>query len=410
MPHWIKLWRDWVGREILRPFQRPQVPRPHGLAFSYEKAGITVRDEPIPWNTDAVQLEALVRFPGQIARRRADFQLLLMDHTAIAASSLHRTQEEDYRVLFKLPPLEQTAIVELSWRGQPLAQVLLPVITPHQFVDGFQVKVPTVSVRLGEAVTVACQAYVCNQGKGIIASGLLSSTTSLVPLLDLDLAVEFIDQRTGDTQHVPVRLAASQLAQREALVNVVAPRRPRRLGDWIVQWTLAGRVLARQQLKVLGQKSLKRVVSVSETRYVRQDRHGEVHITKQLPKLNAGDRLGPCYLLGSRIPGLAALVPLKVQIQTRGGFQFPLTQEEVLISDGPLPYVPGTVSAGDLEQILAFTLHTKGEALGFLSSTPAPVAHFTSEGSYMAPVEDFLWTPAADEELANRLGKLAELS
>jgi hypothetical protein len=107
---------------------------------------------------------------------------------------------------------------------------------------------------------------------------------------------------------------------------------------------------------------------------------------------------------------LAALVPLKVQIQTRGGFHFPLTQEEVLISDGPLPYVPGTVSAADLEQILAFTLHSKGEALGFLSSTPAPVARFTSEGSYQPPCEDFHWTAAADEELANRLGKLAELS
>lgn len=410
MPHWIKLWRDWVGREILWPFQRPQVPQPHGVAFSYEKAGITVRDEPIPWNAETVQLEALIRFPAQVVRRRTDFQLNLMDSNSVPATSLHRAQGEEYRLGFRMPAVAQSSIVELTWRGQPLAQFLLPVLTPTQFIDAFQVKVPTVSVRLGEAITVACKAFVYNQCKGLIAGAVLSSATSLIPLLDMDIAVEFVDLRSGMTQKVPVRLAASQLTQRETLVTVVAPRRPRRLGEWAVQWRLAGRVLARQEIRILGQKALRKVVIVGEPRYIRQDRRGEVQVTKQLPKLGEGDRLGPCYLLSSRIPGLAAMVPFKVQIQTRGGFQFPLTQEEVLITDGPLPYVPGTVSAGDLEQILAFTLHSKGEVLGFLSSTPAPVARFTSEGSYQAPADDFLWTTAAEEELTNRLGKLAELS
>jgi hypothetical protein len=43
-----------------------------------------------------------------------------------------------------------------------------------------------------------------------------------------------------------------------------------------------------------------------------------------------------------------------------------------------------------------------------LSTSPAPTANFTSEGGFKTP-EDYGWSLAAEEELADRLGKLMEI-
>jgi hypothetical protein len=300
-------------------------------------------------------------------------------------------------------------MVELHWRSHALARAVLPLLTPEQFLDRLQLKASNVSVRLGEN-TVACRAFVCSQGRGLIAGGLLSSATSLAPLVDLDLAVEFVDLRSGTAQRVPVRLAHSQLGHREALVAIAAPRRPRRMGEWAVQWTLAGRVLDRKEVRVLGQRSLRKLLYVAECRYVLQAKDGSITLTRHLPTPADGARLGPCFLIASRVPGIAAAVPLEVRVQSKSAPHAPsvLTQE-VIITDGPTPYMPGTVSLTDLPDVVAFELYNKGQALGFLSTSPAPVASFTSEGGFKPPGDDYTWTTAADEELADRLAKLTEL-
>jgi hypothetical protein len=79
----------------------------------------------------------------------------------------------------------------------------------------------------------------------------------------------------------------------------------------------------------------------------------------------------------------------------------------VLVTDGPTVVAPGTIDVADLRQVSSFELRLKETALGVLSLCPAPTANFTNEGGYKAP-PDFTWSAAADEELAERLGKLLD--
>ena len=56
---WIKRWRDWAMNELWPLFRLG--PQPQALHFSYEKAGLTIHDQPIPWNAEAVLIDALVK-------------------------------------------------------------------------------------------------------------------------------------------------------------------------------------------------------------------------------------------------------------------------------------------------------------------------------------------------------------
>ena len=63
MSHWIKRWLDWAMRDLW-PMYRLGPSRPEALHYSYEKAGLMVLDQPIPWNAEAVYVEALMRLPA----------------------------------------------------------------------------------------------------------------------------------------------------------------------------------------------------------------------------------------------------------------------------------------------------------------------------------------------------------
>jgi hypothetical protein len=411
MWHWLKHWRDWAMHNW--PFQRGNGPQAQGLHVVYEKAGLTVRNQPIPWNADASYVEALLRIPGVPghvhAPKKTEFQLRLPGQVLREAVTFHRHEDSDlFRLQFRLPPLRQPVTVELIWRSYVLCQAVVPLLTAEVFVDHLQVQSPTVLVRL-DNYTVPCQAYVGTQGRGLLASALLTSPTSLVPLLDLDLAVEFRDLATNHCQVVPVRLIGPQLAANQALVTVVAPKRPHRQGTWAVSWTLAGRVLARSEVRILSQRHLKRSLQLTDSRYVHQNAQGLPVLTRHLPELGAGGRVGPCFLVGSREPGLAALCPLEVRIQHKGGGKMTvLPEQQVLITDGPSLFLPGTVRVEDLPEIVAFELFSREQSLGLLSTCPAPSANFTSEGGFK-PHDEYTWNTAAEEELSDRLGKLLEL-
>jgi hypothetical protein len=410
MRHWIKPWRGLKMRELFSwPFGRTSGPQARGLHLSYEKAGLVVRQQPIPWNADCVSVDALIHFPTGMVRRKTDFHLRIRNQLPIAAVTLHRHEEHDlFRLQFRLPTPRLSTPVELYWKSQPLAQAVIPVFAADEFIENLQIQSPTVMVRLGD-YTVPCQAFLGNQGKGLIASGMLTSSTHLAPLLDMDLAVEFIEKSTGQTQRVPVRLSGAQLTSGQALISVVVPKRPRRIGLWIVQWTVAGRVLARSEVRVLSQRTLRRGLYLADSRYIHHDVKGLPVVTRHLPTLADGVRVGPCFLVASREPGLAALCALEVRIQHKSQLRTTsLPQQEVLVTDGPSLFLPGTLRAEDLSDIAAFDLVSRGRSLGLLPTSPAPVANFTSEGGFDAPTE-YPWNPAADEELADRLGKLMEL-
>ena len=64
---WIKRWRDWAMNDLW-PLYRIN-PQPQALHYSYEKAGLTLHDQPIPWNAEAVvvdidPLPAVIGFDG----------------------------------------------------------------------------------------------------------------------------------------------------------------------------------------------------------------------------------------------------------------------------------------------------------------------------------------------------------
>ena len=105
---------------------------------------------------------------------------------------------------------------------------------------------------------------------------------------------------------------------------------------------------------------------------------------------------------------MAGVCTFRVCAQVPGNKVPPLLlEQELVVSDGPTMFAPGTVQASDLGDVSAFELRLKKTVLGVLSLCPAPSASFTSEGGFQAP-GDFMWSAAADEELNERLTKLLE--
>lgn len=432
MHNWLKHWRDWAMREFWWLLQRHNNIRITGIHCSYEKAGIVVRGEPIPWNADAVLVEVLVRFPVGAVRRKSDFTLRTNAlESVVPACLLQRRGTEDcFAAQFRFVPTKELRSVEVLWRDRPVAQTAVQSLSPTEFMAGLRIERATTFARLGD-YTVPCRAVLTKQCSGLLAAALLRSPTSLLPLADLDLHVEFAEfprragmsgtsgngseetwENHGDNPRyiVPVRLTGSQLAQKEAQVIVAAPRSPKRIGLWVVSWKSGRQTLARSEVRILAKKSLGKSLYSADARYVHQDKSGRLTITKALPALGEGERLGPCFLVASREEGLAALCSLEVAGRQRGQSLLPLHAQQVLISDVPTPFAPGTVSDADLANLIAFELRQGNQVLGAISTCPAPTASFTSEGGFKMAPDDYPWSPASEEELNARMQRLLSSS
>jgi hypothetical protein len=383
-------------------------PQPQAVHYSYEKAGLTLYDEAIPWNAELVRVEVVVRFPPSQSRRKTDFQLKLPGHGPILAESMRRQEADDgYRLVFRLPLPAGPVTAQFLWRQHRFGQLTLPFVSREEFLQKIQLQMPTLFVRL-EDQSVACQTFVSSQCCGLMASGVIISPTSLVPLLDLGLHVEFRSGRGGIVQTVPAQLSASQLAGRQTLVAIVPRRLRRRIGTWIATWLLADRALATQRVRAISLRHFYRSLRMADTRFIIQSGKGKVTLARQLPPLQEVGRAGPCFLVTSQEPGMAGMAPFQVRVQVAGAVKPPeLMDQEVLITDGPTMVAPGTLDISDLDQITAFELRLKGETLGVLATSPIPTASFTAEGGFRPP-QEFSWTTAADEELTERLNRLLE--
>jgi hypothetical protein len=403
---WIKRWRDWAMNDLW-PFYRIS-PQPQAIHYSYEKAGLTVHDQPIPWNAESVFVEARVLLPQSAGRRKSDFHLRLAGRDPVPADDMRKLDTDNlYRLAFHTEPPGVTTTAEVIHRNRVLGQLTLPYLGRDEFVQSVRLQMPTLNVRLNNE-SVACQTFVATQCKGLISSAVLTSPTSLVPLLDMDLAVEFKNERGGATQTVPARLCSSQLAGRHALVTVAPRRFPRRIGSWLVTWMLADQPLATHRIRAISTRMFQRSLRVTDSRFVLRWPKGNVTLARQVPPSDKPARVGPCFLVSSREPGMAGLCQLQVHAQVPGAMQPPLLMEaEALITDGPKEFAPGTLDVGDIGQLTAFELRLKGQTLGVLSLCPAPTATFSSEGSFKPP-HDFSWSAAAEEELTDRLNRLLE--
>ncbi|HEV3448867.1 MAG TPA: hypothetical protein VG099_29795 [Gemmataceae bacterium] len=404
---WIKRWRDWAMNDLWSMHRSS--PQPHALHYSYEKAGLTLHDQPIPWNAEAVLVEALVRLPPGSQRRKADFQLRHGRQEPIAPESMRRdeTSSEHHRLVFRMMPPALPVTVELIYKDHHFGQLTLPVLTREEFLKRLRLEMPTLYVRLGNQ-SVACQTFVASQCRGLLLSTLVSSPTSLVPLLDLGLHVEFRSERASTSYTAPATLSSSQLAGNQALITLMPRRFPRRMGSWLATWIVGDRPLVKQQIQAISQSHFRHSLRVCDTRFVIQRDKEGVYLTRHMPPLAGVARVGPCFLLSSKEPGMAGLCPLQVRTQVPGSVRPPLlVEEELLVTDGPTMFAPGTVDAADLDQVSAFELRTKGSSLGTMPLSPVPAAFFTAEGGFRTTF-DFPWSGAADEELTDRLSRLVD--
>jgi hypothetical protein len=403
---WIKRWRDWAMNDLWR------TPRAglqsQALHHSFEKAGLTLDSQPIPWNAEAVLVEALLRLPASTSRRKGDFLLRLPDREPVAAESMRREEAEDRcRLFFRLQTPAQALPAELLWRGHVLGQLTLPHLSREEFVQRLALQMPTLSVGLGDQ-SVSCQTFVATQCRGLMATALLTSPTSLAPIKDLGLQVEFRCERGGPAHRVPVQMTSSQLRSKQALITVQPRRLPRRIGTWLATWFLEDRPLATQRVRAISKAAFIRSLRISETRFVVQNHKGEVTLARHPPALQDVVRVGPCFLVSSREQGMAGMCKLQAHVQVAGAVQPPLLMEqEVLITDGPFPFAPGTLDVADLERVSGFELRLRSRSLGVLPLAPAPTANFTSEGSFK-PAADFSWSAAAEDQLNERLSRLMD--
>lgn len=389
-------------RDLWNLFRGNQ-PRLERLRYTFEKAGLVFENQPIPWCAETVVVHALVDVPAA-STPPADFQLRVGNATWPVEQCRPLDTPQTLWLTFRLDPPSRPAVAELVWRNRSLGQVVLPVVNEPEFLKKLQINMPTTSVRLA-AETVACHTYVSTQCQGWVAAALLRSSMGLAPVVDLNLRVAVARPEGGVWATVPVHMSSSQLAAEEALVSVTLPK-PRRTGTWDVCWLLGDKTLSRQSLRAISRQQFHRSLQVCAARFVTQDRKGMLHVTPVLENLEGVRRVGPCFLLASAEPGMAARCKLQMRVHLKeGGQSFVLEEQEVLITDGPTPWAPGTVDASEVDQIKQFELRCGRDLLGTLPLTPAPTAAFTSEGGFVPP-DPFEWTPAADEELKDRLHRL----
>ena len=402
MWRWIRHWRDWAMNEIVIP--RRLTHQPQGMYYRFEKAGLTIDQQPVPWSAEAVVVEALLRLPPS-ARKRTDFTIQIPGIAEPIAAEMLRAEENGprHRLFFRFPVPKENCSAALYWKRHILGRVEIHVVGAEQFLNGLQLHLPTPFVALG-GTSVAASTFVSNQQQGLTASALVRSSTGLAPLLDYSLTATFKTARATKSYETNVPLSASQLMGREALVTAIPPKLPKKAGEWTVTWSCQGKELAVTRLKAVSPKTFHESLRVCDTRFGLVSKTGEFRIARQMPPEGAA-KVGPCFLVSSREVGMAGLASFEIGLQMSSGEAPPPMTQTVLITDGPTPVAPGMLSAFDLKTATAFELRLKGKVLGVLPLSAIPIATFTAEGAYKPP-PDFAWSAAAEDELSERLARL----
>lgn len=393
---WLKRWHARTTRTLSWLFGSP--PRVHSLHYAYERAGLTVTGEPIPWNADAVIIDAVLDLPRELATSRADFRAIPpADLGSPAVTMQPHGDDGPCRLMFRLAPPHRPGLIELYRRSRRLAEIRLPYLRAEEFLQNVRLESPLVFARIGRN-NVAARCLVEGQFSSLMACALLRSSTSLVPIIGLGLEVELVNARTGQTQSVPVCLTGPQVAARQALLSVYLPRWPEMTGTWSVRWLLAGRLLGCHELRVISAQALRQSLFVPKDQYLYQ--------TTETPSPDIAGRSNLLFRLATCEPGLAAVTPLEVQVHFQdGGRVVEAVEEEVLVTDIPSLCQPVAVTVDDLQSIEAFELSSGGRYVGTIRRSPTPVAVLSSEGGFQPP-PDYDWTAVTEAELNEHLSRL----
>ncbi|MEI7686994.1 MAG: hypothetical protein WCL32_18400 [Planctomycetota bacterium] len=386
------------------PHAQRAAPSSQGLHFSFEKAGLTLDRQPIPWNAEAVLVEANVRVSHVAPADLRDYVLFLPGGRRVQAESSRPGQTGQTRVFFRLAAPTETMPAEVRWRERSLGQINLPLLTREEFVRGLTIAEPTIHVRLGNDA-YACQAYVTSQAKEIFASMLLTSPTSLAPLTDLELSASLVSGETLIERHV-VRLESNQRAGRQALVVVPFMRPRARMQHWDIGWTIDETVYAMRSIRCATPVEFLKSLRISTTRLYLEGAGGMLPLARIAPSAWEGiTRVGPVFLVCSGIPGMAAGAEFRVRaLDRKGKTLLDMPPVSVLVTDGPTVIAPGTLPRDD--NLASFELWSGKRKLGDLRLDAAPSATFTAEGGIAGGRADFAWSPEAEELLQHRLGQL----
>jgi hypothetical protein len=399
-------WRDWAKPKFWPA--SPGAPRAQTCCFYYEKCGLQIRDEPIPWCAESVIVEVAVKLPAGVPRRRTDFRLEFHDRQTTGPDQFFRADaSEEHIVSFRFPVLERSGSVGIAWRNARFAEISLPFLSCEDFIRNVRLERPTVFARIGED-SVACQTFVVNQCREVMAAAMLESPTSLAPIQDAGLTVDVRNERGETLQSLPLRLTASQLASRQALVALAPRRFPRRIGTWYVAWMIAGRPLAVTMMRAISAAYFHRSLRSQDARFVIWPLRGAAQPSRGLLPDHAFKTASPCFIVSSREPGMAGRAAMQIVAQPQcAGVPSVLWEGKMLITDGPVRVAPVVIDRAALVGWGGFELRTPEDSIATLSTSPIPSATFTGEAGFRPP-GDYAWTAAADDELNDRLNRLGD--
>lgn len=402
MRRWIKLWLDWLRTE----FQVHTQIKRGGFAVSilHEELGQQCDGLPIPGTAEAVIIQVLLRLPPQ-ARRKKDLLLQFPHFAPIMAESVHPVGFDRCRVIFRFQPPRWTVHGELRWKDRRLHPITVPLLSIETFLNELSLVSPMVFVKLVDQL-IPVRQFVVHGRRRVLASVVVRSAHGLGPLLKLPLTVSFRHERTGREFVVPARLTASQRAATETVVTVVCPTRISRPEAWSVAWSVGPREFAVRHVDAIPSRGFAESVCVADARFAVADCGGEVRVVRQPPAISTVDRLGPCFLIASIQPGVAGVCRLAIYlVGNDGSGPLPLIEKDTLVTDVPTPFAPVLLPTSRLMRVSGFELRLDGRIIGIASLSLVPQANLTAEGGFRAS-PDFTWSPAAEDELMNRLRQL----
>jgi hypothetical protein len=396
----VKSWIDRRRREMSRLMWR--APRLLGLWQSYDKAGLRVTGEPIPWNADTVVVEALIEWYGTPLESKNEFELHLAGELPVTPTSVTLRRENVYHATFRMAPPPSTRVAIVQWRSRQLGLTELVSLSRESFLWNLQVEAPTVFARLG-GECVPCKSLVEGQECDLVACSLLRSPTSLLPLLDSGLAVEVGACASDESLAIPPRLTSEQLLGRQALLTVPIPKERGARGHRTIAWTVGGRVLARREIRMISQEAFLESLYVPSGWYWPSGDSAFAAAVREIP--SAGQ---PLYLhVASHEAGVAASCSIEIRLRSicRGGV-FEMESRNVVVTDAPSPCLAVSSRIEDLRELKGIEVYSGGRYLGCVVWEPAPTALFTAEGGFRAN-GGRSWTPFDEIKLEERLNRLA---
>ncbi len=399
------LWKRRKFRRFLATLNLYRRPRVECIRFGYEKAGLAIYDEPIPWNAETALVEAAVWLPQRLGRDVHDFSLRLPDHSPPTAPVLSPLEKVFFRVVFRVPPPRVASVVHLCWRSVPLARVMLPFLSADDFLRRLALNAPAVFVGF-KGRYVPCRTMVGGQGRGAIANGTLRSPTRLLPLADLRLRAVFVEWHGGRMWERPVLLNRSQLNDRQAVLIASPPPLPKAIAGLTVRWTVENRLLSSQTIHSVPWRTFKESLRLIDSGYLCEGPDGRTVFRTYLPPRDAIREVAPCFRVASLIPSMTGLCTVEIRTRpTSGGDEPVVLRLEALITDGPSLIAPPLMKPEEFRRAAGFDLVCDGKVLGSLAACPRPAATFTSEGSFQMTSEGD-WLPVDEQELVDRLARL----